>query len=121
MIITHTMASEIEFLKTQIEFMRREIDDIKDELIKLKSKSPRKHSFEKSEWFDADKFFIYLLGKGWRESEINHYYESAKRYSSANGAKYLNWIEAVQNWKAKDDKKATTQGQSKFDKINNAI
>lgn len=112
------MASEIEFLKTQLEFLRRDFEALKEEVLLLKKKqTTRKHSFEKSEWYQYEKFTEHLVGKGWHNEQIKYYYQSAENYSKANGAKYADWMQAILNWQARDLKKSNPGQQSKFERI----
>ena len=65
----------------------------------------KKHSFEKSPYYDYEKFKKEL--PDWNESKIKKYYDSAVNYSGANGGKYLNWVLAVKNWERKDSKETS--------------
>lgn len=60
----------------------------------------KKHSFEKSEFFDKQKFKAKF--PDWPDDKLKHYYESAKLYSESKGAKYLNWASAIKNWDNKN-------------------
>ena len=69
---------------------------------KNRDKKPKtKHSFEKSPFYDYKEFRVAL--SDWPEEKVKWYYESAKNYSGANGAKYLNWVLAVRNWDRKNN------------------
>lgn len=85
----------------------------KDKNIKDKDNiSPkRKHSFEKSPFFDK-KIFREKF-KDWPEQKVWDFYERALGYSKANGGKYLDWIMAIRNW----DKKDKTNGYRSNQKV----
>jgi len=67
-------------------------------------KKQRKHSFEKSPYFDYEKFKLKLCD--WSDVKIKKYYDAAKYYSVANGGRYLDWIAAVKNWERKEKKES---------------
>jgi len=73
-------------------------------------KGIRKHPFEKSPFYDKEKFSEAL--PGWSPEKKKLYYEKAKGYSEANGGQYLNWIAAVKNWERKD--KSETRQSSRY-------
>lgn len=98
------------------------IADLEEEVETLKKRSPRKHSFEKSPYFNYEVFYNHLRKKGWGMSKIQDAYNSASNYSKANGAKYLDWMQAVLNWDKRNSKSSINSNQlSKFDKINNNV
>ena len=72
----------------------------------------RKHSFEKSPFFEFEAFKQAL--KDWPEEKCRDYHERAKLYSGANGGKYLNWVMAVQNWERSDSEKKTKSEKKEY-------
>lgn len=108
-------------LQEQIDILVIRVSELEHKLAELTKKSVRKHSFEKSEWYQYDKFTEHLVGKGWNDDQIKYYYQSAENYSKANGAKYADWMQAILNWQARDLKKSNPKQQSKFDKINRNV
>jgi hypothetical protein len=60
---------------------------------------PHKHSFRKSPFYPFENFRAAL--PDWSEMKCRHYFEQAEGYSEANGATYVNWVQAVKNWDRK--------------------
>jgi len=69
---------------------------------KDKDNISHKHFFSKSPFFKKETFSKELRTKNWSSEKIDHYYLSAREYSEANGAKYLDWIKAVMAWDRKN-------------------
>jgi hypothetical protein len=60
---------------------------------------PHKHAFRKSPFYPFENFRAAL--PDWSEMKCRHYFEQAEGYSEANGATYVNWVQAVKNWDRK--------------------
>lgn len=58
--------------------------------------------FVNCDFAEFDKFKAAL--PEWDEATCLAYWEAARDYSAAKGAKYVDWIAAVRNWKRKDDR-----------------
>lgn len=72
----------------------------------------KKHSFKKSPFYDFELFKTKF--PDWDILKIKDYYQRAEGYSTANGAKYLDWISAIRNWERnnKDKKQQNNQNLS---------
>jgi hypothetical protein len=67
----------------------------------------RKHSLENSPYFPFENFKDAIkkspASNWWCDEKIKDYYNRALGYSKANGGKYMDWLQAVQNWERKDN------------------
>lgn len=116
MIITHTME-----LQEQINILNIRVSELEHKLAELTKKSVRKHAFEKSEWYDIERFKAHFLEKGWNGVEIGYWYGQALSYSQGNGGRYTDWSIVVQRWRNNEIKQRESQRESKFDKINRNV
>jgi len=96
--------TELEFLKQRVERLEEIVEQLQEAIKKTPAKRNRLTSFEESPVYNFEVFKAVLVQKGWTQDQIHEYYESAKLYSESKGAKYNNWISAVESWKRKDDK-----------------
>ena len=106
-------------LQEQIDILVIRVSELEHKLAELSKKSVRKHAFEKSEWYDLEKFKAHFLSKGWTSAEIGYWYGQAHYYSAGNGGRYTDWSIVVQRWRDKELKLKSAQGISKMQKINN--
>lgn len=67
-----------------------------------KEKVERQHLFADSPYYDRAIFLAAFPPEQFAHVDLNRYYERAKGYSEAKGAKYINWVAAVKNWIRED-------------------
>lgn len=118
------MEQTIKELIQRVESLETAINEIKEKISKQPAKRNRLTSFEESPVYNFEVFRAVLEKKGWEAQEIADYYESAKLYSKSKGAKYNDWISAVETWRRKELKnqnksiKANGKQNSAFEQRN---
>jgi hypothetical protein len=69
---------------------------------KLPATKKPKILFRDSEWNDADRLQMALLGTPYETANVQYYVESARNWSDGDNNRKVDWLATVKNWMARD-------------------